>query len=80
MGRSVSSPEERSSSSQESTTGFGFFLGIEEAFLSFCGDNDNILIELSNSMDCQIQICFTTNSAYLSVPWTFISLYMGKMS
>jgi hypothetical protein len=53
MGRSVSSPEERqSSSSQESTTGLGLCLGVEVDFFWFCGDRDNLLRELSNSFDC----------------------------
>jgi hypothetical protein len=50
MGRSVSPPEERSSSSQESAIGW-FLLGVE-AFLLFCGDSDSLPMELSSSFPC----------------------------
>lgn len=53
--RSVSEPEERESSSQESAIGGlrwmgDFFLGVEEGFLLFFGERDSWLIEFSSSL------------------------------
>jgi hypothetical protein len=73
IGRWVSSPEERvSSSSQESMMGLGLVLGVEDAFLLFCGDSDNLLRELSNSLEVLDTSCFFIYGelAYLSGPWT----------